>query len=236
MTERLKARRVRGGTPPLVYALIGVVLFLIVVIAVLLFSDGFFSNEPKSQAERDYQLLLAGLKENPEDPAVLMTIAEVEMDLGKESEAREHAEKAWEFGSETPGIPFRYAQVMLQLDDLEAAKKGVDKAIELDVQKGNAEPRFLLAQITRAEGDLEGAIVIMGEALEIGYMAADMRILYAEMLEEAGRTDEAIEQYKEALRYLPGDARAIDALERLGVTVEETETVNPHADDSQSGD
>ncbi len=66
-------------------------------------------------------------------------------------------------------------------------------------------------------------------------MAADMRILFADMLAEAGRTDEAIEQYQEALRFLPGDERS-SALEALGISVETTEGVNPHADEPEASD
>ena len=145
-------------------------------------------------------------------------------------DAVEHAGLAFEFGMDSPGIPRRYAQVMMIVGDLEAARAGVDREIELDLQGSNAEPIFLLAQIQRSEGDIDGAIETMEEALAIDYMAADMRIIYAEMLEEGDRVDDAIAEYEQALQFLPGDQRAMGALERLGVAVEETETVNPHAD------
>ncbi len=124
-------------------------------------SGDLFDSQPDSQAERDYQLLVDGLSEDPENVAVLMTLAETEMDLGREAEAREHAEKAWELGADTPGIPLRYANVMVMLGENEAAVVALEKEIELDTLGNNVEPLFLLAQIQRDEGDLETAIETM---------------------------------------------------------------------------
>ncbi len=224
------AQRVGGETSPVIFALIGMVVILLSVIVFMLVSGSLFDDQPSSVAERDYQVLLDGLAKYPDDPTVLMTLAEAEFDLGKNDDAIEHASRAWEFGSEMVGIPRRYAQMMMLVGDFEAAREGVEQEIALDTAGDNAEPLFLMAQIKRAEGDIEGALEVMEQALEISYMAADMRIIYAEILEEAGRTDDAIAEYEQALRYLPGDERATGALERLGVTVEETETVNPHDD------
>ena len=231
-----KAKRVQGGVSPVVYVLVGAIAALIIGIGLLLFSGDIFDSQPSSQLERDYELLVEGLKEDPENTAVLMTLAETEMQLGREDEAQEHAEKAWELGADTPGIPLRYAQIMVLLGDNEAAVVAVEKEIDLDTLGSNAEPLFLLAQIQRDEGDLETAIETMSGAVEMAYMAADMRIVYASMLADAGRTDEAIEQYEEALRYLPGDERIVTALEELGISVEATEGVNPHGDAPEDSD
>jgi predicted Zn-dependent protease len=230
-----KAKRVQGGVSPVVWVLVGAIAVLIIGIGLLLFSGDIFDSQPRSQLERDYELLVEGLKEDPENTAVLMTLAETEMELGRESEAQEHAEKAWELGADTPGIPLRYAQIMVLVGDNDAALVAVEKEIELDTLGSNAEPLFLLAQIQRDEGDIETALETMRGAVEMAYMAADMRILYADMLVEAGRTDEAIEQYEEALRYLPGDERIITALGELGISVEATEGVNPHDDAPEDG-
>jgi tetratricopeptide (TPR) repeat protein len=225
-----KAKRVQGGTSPVVYVLIGAIVVLILGIGLLLFSGDIFDDQPSSQAERDYQLLIEGLQDDPENVAVLMTLAETEMELGRETDAIGHAEKAWELGQETPGIPLRYAQVMVQVGEKDVAIVAIEKEIELDVAGANAEPLFLLAQIHREDGDYEAAIATMEKALAIEYMAADMRILYADILAEAGREDEAIEQYEEALRFLPGDERAIEGLRILGISVEATEGVDPHGE------
>jgi tetratricopeptide (TPR) repeat protein len=170
-----------------------------------------------------------------------MTLAEVEYELGKTGDAVAHAEQAYELGPEVPGIPYRYAQIMVQEGELGVARAALVVEIEMDDTGANAEPLFLMAQVEREDGNIEVAIVNMEDGLAIAYFAADMRILYAEMLEEAGREEDAIAQYQEALRFLSADSpdspeqygrtRAIDALERLGVTYEETSTVNPHEDD-----
>jgi predicted Zn-dependent protease len=236
-----KARRAGQGDHRVVYVLIGIVVVLILVIAGLLLGGDLFEDQPQSMLERDYELLLEGLAENPENPSVLMTLAEVEYELGKTGDAISHAEKAFELGTEAPGIPYRYAQILVQEGELGRAREALVVEIEMDDLGENAEPLFLMAQVEREDGNIEVAIVKMEEGLEIAYFAADMRILYAEMLEEAGRDEDAIAQLQEALRFLSADspdspesygrARAIEALERLGVTYEETSTVDPHEDD-----
>jgi predicted Zn-dependent protease len=236
-----KARRAGQRDQRVVYILIGVVAVLILVILGLLLGGDLFDDQPQSMLERDYQLLLEGLAENPDDPAVLMTLAEVEHQLGKTADAVGHAERAYEVGLEVPGIPYRYAQIMVQEGELGMAREALEIEMGLDERGANPEPVFLMAQIEREDGNIEVALVRMEEGLEIAYYAADMRILYAEMLEEAGREEDAIAQLQEALRFLGagsedspeayGRTRAIEMLERLGVTWEETATVNPHEGD-----
>ncbi|GAB4276278.1 MAG: hypothetical protein Kow0056_06520 [Coriobacteriia bacterium] len=228
-----RAKRIVTGEQRVVYSLIIIVVILIGVVLALLFGGGMLSDEPRTPLERDYVLLLQGLERYPDDPAVLMTLAEVELELGKEADALEHASLAYEYGFETPGIPLRYAQILVQVGDTEQAKQAIDQEIELDTVGNNPEPLFLLAQILREEGDLEGALENMETGLDLAYQAADMRILYADMLAEAGREDDAIAQYEEALRYLPGDERAIAGLAALGVEYEATQTVDPHAEDGE---
>jgi tetratricopeptide (TPR) repeat protein len=239
-----KARRVDQGSHTIVYVLIGVVVVLILVIVGLLLGGDLFDDQPQSILERDYELLLEGLAENPDDPSVLMTLAEVEYELGKTSDAVGHAQRAYEVGVDVAGIPYRYAQIMVQENELGMAREALEAEIELDERGANPEPLFLMAQVEREDGNIEVAIVRMEEGLQIAYYAADMRILYAEMLEEAGRDEDAIAQLREALRFLAADSvdspeaygrtRAIEALERLGVTYEETETVNPHEGDGST--
>jgi tetratricopeptide (TPR) repeat protein len=224
-----KVKRIGRSGSTATYVLLGLVAVLLVVVAVLLFGGPLFDNEPRTDLERDYQQLLDGAKEYPDNPAVLMTLAEVEYLMGKKRDALEHAAKAAELGEEVAGIPLRYAQILLQEGQYEEALVWADLEIELAAEQKSAEPKFVKAQILWAMGEREEAIELLDRALEIGYVAADMRIVYAGWLAEEGRTEDAIEQYREALRFLPGDERAISGLEELGETYEATETADPHS-------
>lgn len=223
-----KAKRVNSGPNGLVYALVAIVVLLGVAVGVLLMSDGLFTAEPQSDAERDYQVLLESLEENPEDPAVLMTLAEAEFALGKDEDAFKHAAAAVKFGGDAPAFRLRYAGLLVQAGQEEKARVLVEEEIALETP-GDAEPFFLLAQIDRQTGDVDAAIVNIEKGLKIAPTAADMMILYADLLAESGDKDAAIAQYKKALKFLPGDERAEEGLKALGVTPPSADsTGSPH--------
>lgn len=223
-----KVRRAGASQRLLVWALVGVVLALVAAVGLLLFGGPLFDDTPQSDLERDYLLLVDALKSNPEDPAVLMTLAETEYELGKTSDALDHAAKAVEVGGDTAGFAVRYAQLLLLEGELDKAEEQARRDIELDTDKQDAGARFILSQILFEAGETDEAIAMMEEGLGIDYTAADMRVVYGEMLAEAGEKEKAIEQFQTALQFLPGETRAIDGLAELGVTYEATSTANPH--------
>ena len=111
-----------GRISPVIYVLVGAIAVLVVGIGLLLFSGDLFDSQPNSQPERDYQLLVDGLKEDPENTAVLMTLAETEMQLGREDEAQRACREGLGARADTPGIPLRYANIMVLLGENEAAR------------------------------------------------------------------------------------------------------------------
>lgn len=213
-----------------VYALLALVTLLLVAVIVLLLGGDLFDQEPRTDLDRDYQQLTQALADNPDNPAILMTLAEVEFLMGKQGDALDRAAHAAELAPDVSGIPMRYAQLLVQAERYEDALEWIDREIALLDEQKSAEAKFVKAQILWNLGEQDEAIELLGAALEIGYTAADMRIIYGNWLAEAGRADEAIEQYREALRYLPGDERAIQGLEALGETYEApAETEDPHS-------
>lgn len=223
-----KAHRRDGRNRVVGYALVAAVVLLVAVIGVLLAGGGLFTDEPSSDAERDYQLLLDGLKKKPNDPSVLMTLAETEYALGKKTDALEHAKRSVAKAGEQPAFRLRYAALLLQDGDKVEARKQAEAEIALETP-GDPEPFFLLAQIDRAEKKYREAQDNMEKGLAIEPMAADMIILYADILAESGNKEEAITQYKSALRFLPDDERAIRGLAALGVKVEPSTETTAHS-------
>lgn len=214
-TKLPKVHRRKGQSKTVTYALTGVVVVLAVVIGYLLASGDLFTDEPRTDAERDYQLLVDGAKANPGDPAILMTLAETEWRLGKKNEALAHGEDAVGFAGKEPGYRLRYAGLLLLNDDVKEARRLIEDEIALKTP-GDPEPYFLRAQVNRTEKKYDEALEDMKTALRMTPTSADMIILYADILAEAGEKEAAIDQYKSALRYLPGDERAIDGLRGLG--------------------
>lgn len=210
-----KVRRRSGSSKAVTAVLGGAALLLVVVIGYLLSSGDLFSNEPRTDAERDYQLLLEGVKKNPRDPAVLMTLAEAEWKLGKKSEAIDHGRRAVDNAAARPGFRLRLAGLLLLDDQRKEARRFIDDEIALKTP-GDPEPYFLRAQLNRVEKKYDDALADMKKALTMSPTSADMIILYADILAEAGEKEAAIDQYRSALRYLPGDARAVKGLEALG--------------------
>jgi tetratricopeptide (TPR) repeat protein len=211
----------------LAWILTALIVVLLAVVAFLIAGMPLLDEAPRSDVERDYRLLLQAYRDDPTNPEVLMTLAEAEYELGKRSDAIERAEGAVKLAKNQTDYRLRFAALLVRSGDLEEARRMLEAEIEL-VGSDNAEPYFLLAQVLNGQGKTEEGLSMMEKALDLQPMAADMRASYAAMLEEAGKKKQAVEQYKSALRYLPGDQTIVEALERLGVEVDPTESSDPH--------
>ncbi len=223
-----KVRRVGGSNRAVVLVLAVTVVVLTGVLVYLLLNGGLFSGEPRSALERDYDLLVQGLNNNPADPATLMSLAEVEFDMGKTEDAFRHAREAVKNAEKQPFYNLRLATLYVRDGQLDLAEKHVRAEIKI-TGVSKAEPYFLLAQILAENANYDEAIKAMQTGLRIDPAAADMGIVYAQILEKAGRKGEAIDNYKKALKFLPGNEEAIAGLRRLGVEYSEpTATPNPH--------
>jgi tetratricopeptide (TPR) repeat protein len=221
-----KVKRVDKRTSTLTWVVLGAFIVVLAVFIGLLLNGTIFSSQPKSDAERDYEVLLQGLKQKPNDPVLLMTVAEIEYELGRKGDAWAHADKALKKGAGTAGLQLRYAALKIKDDKIDDALKAVQREIVIDEK--SAEALFLLSQLLAEKKDYDGAIKAMDKALVMQPQAADMRIVYGEILEKADKKKRAIAQYKEALKYLPNSPQAVEGLKRLGAEVP-TSTPSPHA-------
>lgn len=224
MAQRLRARRVGGGPSTLVLVLAGLIIALVVTIAILFANSSLFRDPTAEELAR--REALAALEESPRDPGLLMTLAEIEYSMGRTRDALDHAGQAVDNAGETTTIFLRYAMLLAQENRLDEAKVALET--ELTIDHASAEAYFLLAQVLEKQGDLAAALDAMLQALEINPVDGDFRIYYADLLAAAGYEAEAESAYRAGLQVLPGDERAIQGLERLGVTYEETSTPNPH--------
>lgn len=223
-----RVKRVVSPQQATPWILAAVAVLLVGFIVALLASEGVFDAQPKSDAERDYLMLLKGLEQNPDDPAILMTLAEVEYDLGKKADAIAHAERAWKLTKQPEGYGARLAALYVRDGQLEKAKAALEGELKTGDGSNDGEVYFLLGQVERELGNLDAAIKSLEKAVGIMPVSADVRLVYAEVLEQAGKKKEAAEQFQAALKFLPGNERALAGLKRLGVKPEEA-TGSPHA-------
>ena len=228
VAERLKARRIGGAQNRLIVILVVIVIALVGVIGYVLATSTLFRQPTALELAREE--LEASLAQNPDDPAILMTLAEVEYELGRQDEALEYAKRASELSGEIQEINLRYAILLIKEMRLDEAQSTLEA--ELAVNPVSSEAYFLLGQVMREREEYDEALTHFESALQFNPVDGDYRLLYAQTLALAGRTDEAIDWYQRALQVLPGDARAIQGLEDLGVTYEATETVSPHGSDT----
>jgi predicted Zn-dependent protease len=222
--EKLKARKAVSRERTMVYLLLAVVVALVLIVGILLLQSPLFK-EPTA-VDLAYQELLAGVEQNPDDAGLLMSLAEIEWELKKRGDAIEHAERALAAGKDVPGIGWRYAMLMIKAD--QADRAGAALEAEVALNPDNMDALFLLGQVKRENGDLEGAAEALKEVLKVRYYDADARIVYAGVLAQMGDKEGAIKEYEAARRYLPDDPRILQGLKDLGETVEETVTVDPH--------
>lgn len=214
------------------FVLLGVVVVLIVAIGYLL--TGLMNDGPSSDLERDYELLVEGLKRDPDNVALMMTLAEVEYDLGRKDDSLGHARKAAGIDEENLAMQVRLVQLLVRDEKLADARGVLEAVIERDASS-SAEPHFVLAQILADSGEAAEAIEHMETGLELQPVAADMRVVFGRILEQAGERDRAIEEYETALRYLPGNEEAVVALKRLGVNESDLPTASAHGANADGG-
>ena len=87
------------------------------------------------------------------------------------------------------------------------------RAIALADNYDGSHLRVDLARVLRAQGDLDGAVAALQPALEFG--SAEIRRAWADMLDAAGRTDEAAAARAELTGPGPADTRWLDAIPTL---------------------
>ncbi len=219
MSVRVPAvRRVSGaGRSGIVFLLSAVAVALVIAVAFLLASDRLFNDEPKTPKERDYELLAQRSQANPKDAMALAVLADTEYELGKKDDALRHAADALKNAGSTVNIRLIYAGILMREGRFAEAAKLADEEIALPSANSEADAYFLRAQAEWELKDREGALKSMSTGLARDPVAADARILHADMLRQSGRKAEAIAEYERALKFLPNDARAVKALAGLGV-------------------
>lgn len=138
-------------------------------------------------------------------------LAEIYRDQSFFDQAATHYEAVLEERPRDAAVWGEYAQVLLAQQEYKTADLALRQAVSLAA--GDPQPRILLAFALRAQGDLDGAVARLDEALELGG-GVEIRRAKALWLLEAGRRAEAVKEAELVLKASPGDAAALWARAR----------------------
>lgn len=113
----------------------------------------------------------------------------------------------------TPDVSFRIAELLYQIGDLSAARERYYFAIELD--ETFVEARASLGCVLAEQGKNELALAAFRGALDYHLNFADVHFHLARLLDEMGRTDEAVIHWDAFLQLAPKSPWAQEARVRL---------------------
>lgn len=138
-------------------------------------------------------------------------LAEIDRRLGLLDRAAAHYEVTLESVDGRADIWRDYAETLLAMRDFKTADLALRKSLSLDPRSPDA--RVLLAFARRAQGDFDGAVADLDEALSLG-AGIGARRAKALFLLEAGRLDAAARAATAVLGASPGDGAALWTLAR----------------------
>ena len=169
------------------------------------------------QGGRDREAL-AALREvdrlNPGSPFVLISFANMCLEMGDVAEAKSFAEKAVAAG-DTPATHVTLAHVLFVARDLDGAEAEANAALRGN--EGRRLPRVVLALVKKARGDLPGALAILdsvrgGEGVP---PMSGVEFQRGDVLYRMGRYPEAEAAFRNEIRDFPASLVAWRALAAL---------------------
>lgn len=165
-----------------------------------------------AQAEAEYNRVL---QETPNAKEALFGMGVLAAEQGKTDTAISLYARALEQDPTYVEVHINFGALYMQTGDIEAAIEQFDQA--LAIIPYSPEAHYNRAAALRTLKRTKEAIVAYENAVsaELRFVAA--RINLALLYHERGRTEEAIEQFEAVLQYDPNNARALSALQQLGI-------------------
>jgi tetratricopeptide (TPR) repeat protein len=197
-----------------------VVIVLIVAIVGVggLLVYGVFAEKdplPMNAVERDIILYRDKVAKNPRDSQAHGSLAQAYLAAKRYPEALAEADRLIQLQPKNLGGFYLKGLALRLTGDYAGALKAYDAVLALVPTE--AEALYQKSLVMKARGDLDGARKLLEAAVAASPMASDFRVELGAVYESKGQNDKAIEQYQEALKYVPDYAPALEALSRLGV-------------------
>lgn len=214
-----------------------VILILAAVIWALFSVSKIDSGAPRTAVERHLRALETTVEAEPENTSAWAKLIRAQALSGDLREARKSVTRADEaLGARMGPVAIEVARISFLEGDSAAALEEIDAALKLVAQETEAEVRRLAergitmkpdstaevdARVLKADilietGDLEGAVVVYSEALELNGQMADILVERGLLYEQLGQVESARADFTSALTYIPDYAPALQALDRIG--------------------
>jgi tetratricopeptide (TPR) repeat protein len=198
----------------IVVSVIGIVVLGVGVVQALL-SGG--DGTPQTAAERAIVAAEEAVRVNPNDAQARARLGAAYLEQGSTNKAIEQAEIALRLQPEMPEAYLVLGVAHRRLGDLDQAISNLTKAGEADGQFAQfyQEVYVELANAYEEAGDVDAAVGSLERALSFGPENALIVLARAEMLERAGRWEEAAYDFGYVLLFVPDMQEALDGLDRM---------------------
>lgn len=193
----------------LILAIVGV--GALIVISVFTQKDPL----PGSAVERDIILYRDKVAKSPQDPQAHGSLAQAYLAAKRYPEALAEADRLIKLQPKNLGGFYLRGLALRLTGNYDGALQAYDAVLALVPTE--AEAMYQKSVVMRAKGDLDAAQGLLEAAVIANPMASDFRVELGAAYETKGQREKAVEQYQEALRYVPDYAPALEALKRLGV-------------------
>ena len=162
---------------------------------------------------RAEQIVRDLLKKYPTDVTAIRMLADIGVKLGQLKDAGNLLERCLELAPNYHAARHSYAIVLMRRQEPEAAIKETEKLLAIDPDN----PNFLTlkAAVLNRIGDQSGSLELYEKVLKNYPRQARPQMSYGHTLHAVGRTDEAIEAYKECIRLSPEVGEAYWSLANL---------------------
>ena len=175
--------------------------------------------------ERAAELFAAALEQRGDDVAVVLRLAEMELGLGRSQAAGEHFRRAALMAGGEAAAHFGLGRLAMARDDFAAAAAEFEEVLELQPEATNVHPLLGLAyrRLGRRE-EAERQMALLGASVEVRFpdpLIEEVEALVigvGPVIEKAlraygaGRFDEAVAGYREALAQEPENLTALRGL------------------------
>ena len=155
----------------------------------------------RGEFEQARGYLDAALKQQPDDLPTLINLARLQATAQDLDGATATLERALKVKSDSGPVLLGLSQVATARGDTAAAKRWLEEWRKRDPT--SAEARLLLAQQALAQRDTKGGNQLIEEALQVAPKQAGVANAAGQVLLEAGRYDEALRRFREAIELSP---------------------------------
>ena len=172
--------------------------------------DELFSQGRISEAVVEYEKAL-GLK--PDEVNVLNSLGVCYGHLGQMDKALEHFERAKDFSPGDVMAYYNLGYTLMAQGRLAEAKGHLEKSLELNPE--HADTLYQLGRLAQSEGRMDAALDYMQKAAARPEKPKAVQRLLGEVLAAMGKSPEAEEAFKQAVKLKPNDAAALSGLAGL---------------------